>query len=92
MSEKIRQQIRFNGRVQGVGFRFTARHVASMLSLTGWTLNEYDGSVLMEVQGELEIINKMIDIVSQGTFIEIDNIERKNIPLVEHETTFEIKD
>lgn len=92
MSDKIRQQIKFSGRVQGVGFRFTARHVASMLSLTGWAYNDIDGSVIIEVQGEENLIDKMIDIVSQGRFIEIDNIERKNIPLVEHETTFDIKD
>ena len=45
-----RRQIRFYGRVQGVGFRYHAKHAAAALGLTGWVRNEYDGSVMMEVQ------------------------------------------
>jgi acylphosphatase len=47
-----RRQIRFGGRVQGVGFRATARSVASQHPITGWVRNEEDGDVLLEVQGE----------------------------------------
>lgn len=38
-----RRQIRFYGRVQGVGFRYHAKHAAAALGLTGWVRNEYDG-------------------------------------------------
>ena len=34
-----------SGRVQGVGFRYTALHEAQRLGVTGWVLNEPDGSV-----------------------------------------------
>jgi len=47
-----RRQVRFGGRVQGVGFRATARWVAGQHSVTGWVRNEEDGDVLLEVQGE----------------------------------------
>lgn len=47
-----RRRIRFTGRVQGVGFRATARGVARGFEVSGWVRNEADGSVLMEVQGE----------------------------------------
>jgi len=44
--------INFKGRVQGVGFRFTACHVAGEYpELTGWVRNESDGSVMMVVEG-----------------------------------------
>lgn len=46
-----RLKLRFTGQVQGVGFRWTARHVANELGLTGWVRNEPDGSVSMELQG-----------------------------------------
>lgn len=92
MGNKIRQQLIFSGRVQGVGFRYTIRHVANMLSLTGWVYNKDDGSVLVEVQGSPTLLEKMIQIVSEGRFIEIEHIEKKEIPLVEHETSFDIKD
>lgn len=41
----------FVGEVQGVGFRWTARKVATNLDLSGWVRNEPDGSVSMELQG-----------------------------------------
>ena len=50
--DMVRKQIRFRGKVQGVGFRYHAKNAASSLGLTGWVRNESDGSVYMEVQGE----------------------------------------
>lgn len=51
-STQIRRlRMRFVGEVQGVGFRWTARKVATELGLTGWVRNEPDGSVSMELQG-----------------------------------------
>lgn len=48
----IRLAIRFSGRVQGVGFRATARHIAREHSVSGWVRNDADGSVTMEVEGD----------------------------------------
>jgi acylphosphatase len=47
-----RRRVRFQGRVQGVGFRATARSIAEEFAVTGWVRNEQDGSVAMEVQGD----------------------------------------
>lgn len=44
--------VRYQGRVQGVGFRATVRSLARPLPVTGFVRNEPDGSVYMEVQGE----------------------------------------
>jgi acylphosphatase len=41
----------FTGRVQGVGFRFTAHRIATRYNLTGWVRNLRDGSVEMVAQG-----------------------------------------
>lgn len=49
--ELRRLHLRYVGQVQGVGFRWTAQHVARDLGLTGWVYNEFDGSVTMELQG-----------------------------------------
>lgn len=92
MSKQVRQHLRFTGRVQGVGFRYTALHIANKLGLTGWVYNEWDDSVVMELQGQEHIIEQMLQILDRGVFIQIDNIEREDIPLKEHETTFEVKD
>lgn len=47
----MRKVVHYHGQVQGVGFRATARHVASTFSVTGWVRNESDGSVRLEIQG-----------------------------------------
>lgn len=89
MKEKIRLQLRFTGRVQGVGFRYTAVYGANRLGLTGWVCNKWDSSVLMEVQGTRKLIDKLIGYLNEGTFISIENIDEKEIPLITYETSFE---
>lgn len=41
----IRKRFVFNGRVQGVGFRYLTRRAADLIGVTGWVRNERDGSV-----------------------------------------------
>ena len=43
--------LRWEGQVQGVGFRFTNTNLAQARSLTGWVRNMEDGSIEMELQG-----------------------------------------
>ena len=45
-------EIRVLGRVQGVGFRYSARNQARALGLKGWVENQPDGSVTAIIQGE----------------------------------------
>lgn len=47
-----RKHIIFHGCVQGVGFRWRARHAADLYGCTGWVHNEWDGTVRMEIQGK----------------------------------------
>ena len=89
--EIIRQHMKISGRVQGVGFRYRAKYVASGLGLTGWVRNEWDGPVELEAQGTLEQINKMLTLINQGTYIRIDELNRKNIPLDEYESVFNVR-
>ena len=46
-----RMEIRFTGRVQGVGFRYTTRRVAGGFDVAGWVRNEPDGSVRCVAEG-----------------------------------------
>jgi len=48
----IRHTIVFTGRVQGVGFRATTRHIARGHAVTGHVRNEPEGSVLCVAEGE----------------------------------------
>ena len=86
----VRKQITFHGRVQGVGFRYTARHAADSLGLTGWVRNEYDGSVCMEVQGIPAQIDRFLNYLNSDRYISIDWMDSKKIP-IEDEKGFRVQ-
>jgi len=46
-----RWRYRFQGRVQGVGFRAAACDCADGRPVTGWVQNDADGAVSLEIQG-----------------------------------------
>jgi acylphosphatase len=46
-----RRTVCFSGRVQGVGFRYTARSVALRFDVTGYVRNQHDGSVELVAEG-----------------------------------------
>lgn len=87
---EIRKKIIFHGRVQGVGFRYTARYLAESLGLTGWVKNEWDGTVSMEVQGRENLINKLLVNLNHGRYIEIEWMDAEEIPL-EMESSFRVR-
>ncbi len=60
MENKTREAIRFEGSVQGVGFRYRMSQLARHYDVTGWVRNEYDGSVSAELQGRREAIDEII--------------------------------
>lgn len=84
----VRKHIIFYGSVQGVGFRWRARNAAEHFSCTGWAKNEWDGSVSMEIQGEEEDIDRVILAIEKGTFVRIDNMDVKALPVVKREYGF----
>ena len=91
MSEIVRKSIKFYGWVQGVGFRYRARHAADLYGCTGWVKNEYDGSVSMEIQGEESQIDQVIISIEKGHLVRIQNMEVKTLPIVEDERGFRVR-
>lgn len=53
---KVAEQIRVQGKVQGVFFRASTKEKADELGVKGWVRNESDGSVLIEAEGEEELV------------------------------------
>ncbi|MCR5213586.1 MAG: acylphosphatase [Eubacterium sp.] len=86
----IRKHMLISGDVQGVGFRYRANYVAQSLGLTGYVRNRYDGKVELEVQGDRDSISRFLGMVDAGSFIHIDDIESKEIGLVEDERSFKV--
>ena len=83
MQTKIRKHIIFYGRVQGVGFRYYAVNKANQLGLTGWVRNLPDGTVEMEVQGNELSIDELIIFLQNRTYIWIERLDARSIPLIE---------
>ncbi|MCR5281887.1 MAG: acylphosphatase [Lachnospiraceae bacterium] len=86
----IRKKIQVYGLVQGVGFRYLARQAAGYLGLTGWIRNEYDGSVLMELQGKQENVDRLLPTVQDGRWIRIDRIHEEVMAVNETERSFQV--
>jgi acylphosphatase len=62
----ISLQVFYEGRVQGVGFRFTVRHIAKGFDVTGWVRNLPDGRVELQVTGEEDEVRAFLDQVTQS--------------------------
>jgi len=56
---QITRRLSIQGRVQGVGFRWSLSAEAKTLGLTGWVRNRRDGSVEAVVSGSLEAVDTL---------------------------------
>lgn len=88
MRQIIRQQIIFSGSVQGVGFRWRARHAAQLYGCTGRCRNEWDGTVVMEIQGTAQQIGQVMHCIEEGRYIRIEKTEITQLPVAEGERGF----
>ena len=63
---KQRVTVRYEGRVQGVGFRFTVVNLARNLEVTGWVKNELDGSVSLVAEGEEDQLMALLQAIKNS--------------------------
>ena len=87
----VRRHYVFQGNVQGVGFRYRCVMAARDLGITGWVENEWDGSVVMEAQGNLEDIERMVVRLGRSRFGRIDAVDMIELPVKEHERNFGVR-
>jgi acylphosphatase len=62
----ISLQVFYEGHVQGVGFRYTVRHIAKGFDVTGWVRNLPDGRVELQVTGDEGEVRAFLDQVAQS--------------------------
>jgi len=61
----IARKIHFSGRVQGVGFRYTAREVAAGFKVAGYVRNLDNGDVELVAQGEEAEVARFVTALEQ---------------------------
>lgn len=74
---KKRVHVIFQGRVQGVGFRFTCESEAHSLGVAGWVKNLSGGSVELVAEGEEKLLDELIGRIEGhfGGYISAKNID-----------------
>ena len=81
----------FSGRVQHVGFRYTAYYLARALYLTGWVDNLPDGRVELEAKGGRAQLRKLVLQLKSQPHIHIDHMEILEIDPVPCERRFQVR-
>ncbi len=81
--------VTFSGRVQGVGFRFTAQRFANDLALVGWVRNLPDGDVELYVQGDPAACQELLQRLEK--YFSITRASASEGPASGVYTSFEIK-
>ena len=56
----------FEGRVQGVGFRWTVKNLARGYDVTGWVKNLPDGRVEMQASGETAEVDAFLEAIEES--------------------------
>ena len=92
MSEAvIRVNVVAHGRVQGVGFRYSVKHLARGYDVVGWVRNLDDGRVEMQCSGEPEEVEAFLEaIVESSLKAHIRSVEASTIPALAGARGFEI--
>lgn len=81
----LAKRVIFEGRVQGVGFRYMVKDLSRGFEICGWVKNLPDGSVELQVMGEAEEVEVFIKEIAEESNLahHIKNLTAEKIPLLE---------
>lgn len=88
----ITKRYHFEGRVQGVGFRYAIRQIAMGFDVIGWVKNLSDGSVELVLEGEEQEIEEFIVELTEESPLShhIKTMRHENIPTLDNAKGFTI--
>ena len=88
----IARQVFYEGRVQGIGFRYTVRNIAKGFDVTGWVRNLTDGRVELQTSGEDEEVRAFLEAVRESELNSyIRKVDEHSVPALTDAKGFEIR-
>jgi len=79
-SQPIRRTVYFSGDVQGVGFRYTTRFVASRFDVSGFVRNLHDGRVELVAEGSPGELDRLQHAVCEAMGRHITALDASDAP------------
>jgi acylphosphatase len=90
-ADRQQREVYYSGRVQGIGFRYTARSLATGGGVTGFVRNLPDGRVHLVVEGEKAEVEKFLDAIRAEMGYYIDKVDAMERPASGRFQIFEIR-
>jgi acylphosphatase len=89
----LAKRVIFEGRVQGVGFRYTVKDLSRGFEVCGWVRNLPDGSVELQVMGESGEVESFLKEIAEESPVahHINKLTAEKIPLLENCRGFRIE-
>ena len=83
--------ITVRGKVQGVYFRLTTKAVADQLGVKGFVLNQSDGSVYIEAEGDDFALRELLEFCQEGPErAEVDDVDYTEVSDIKGFKNFEV--
>ncbi len=86
----VRCTVLYSGRVQGVGFRFTAYRIARQYQVSGFVRNLPDGRVELVAEGRAEQVQTFVSTVQNHMKLSIGRADVVRSPATNEFADFEI--
>ena len=78
-----RRRVWYDGRVQGVGFRYTALSLAGGFPIAGYVRNLPDGRVELLVEGDAAAVASFLDALDREMGHHIQDVQAQALPIDE---------
>ena len=91
MSSREQSEVYYSGRVQGVGFRFTVRSIASGHPVTGYVRNLSDGRVHLVAEGDPDDIRAFLAAIDREMAYYIKDVQKSTRPATGGFASFDIR-
>ena len=89
--DRQKREVYYQGMVQGVGFRYTARRIASQFAVTGYVRNMPDDRVFLLAEGLPEELDRFLAAVMAAMGHFVDDTRENAGPASGHFRRFEIR-